>query len=84
MIVQNEQTNLRTGLHKQQQQQHLLHLHLLHLHQHLLHRIKHYKIDDLVMTWIKSWLTQCRQSVVVDGTSSPSVSVLSGISQGSY
>ena len=34
------------------------------------------------MTWIKSWLTQHTQSVVVDGTSSPSVYVLSGVPQG--
>jgi len=31
--------------------------------------------------WIKSWLTQHTQSFVVDGTSS-SVSVLSGVAQG--
>ena len=35
------------------------------------------------MTWTKSWLTQRTQSVVVvNGTSSPSVSVLSGVPQG--
>ena len=34
------------------------------------------------MTWIKSWLTQRTQCVVVDGISSSSVSVLSGVPQG--
>ena len=45
-------------------------------HQHLLHKLQHYKINDLVTTWIKSW------PVVVNGTSSSSVSVLSGVPQG--
>ena len=34
------------------------------------------------MTWIKFWLTQCTQSVVVDGTSSSPVSILSDVPQG--
>ena len=34
------------------------------------------------MTWNKSWLTQRTQCVVVDGISSSSVSVLSGVPQG--
>ena len=43
-----------------------------------------YKIDNLVWKWIQGaiWLTECSQSVVVDGTSSKPVSVLSGVPQG--
>jgi len=48
-------------------------------HQRLLHKLQHYKVDDLVTTWIKSWFTQRTQSIAVNGTSSLSVSVLSGV-----
>ena len=47
-------------------------------HRCLLAKFQHYKIDYLVWTWIKSWLTQRTQSVVVDGASSQPVPVLSG------
>ena len=50
-------------------------------HIRLLNKLQNCKIDNL-MTWIKSWLTQRTQSVVVDGTSSSQVSVLSGVPQG--
>ena len=48
----------------------------------LLNKLQYCKIDNLIRTWIKSWLTQRTQPVVVDGTSSSPVSVLSGIPQG--
>ena len=51
-------------------------------HLRLLKKLEHYKIDSLVMNWIRSWLTQRTQSVVVNGFSSPPVSVLSGVPQG--
>ena len=51
-------------------------------HIRLLNKLKNCKIDNLIMTWIKSWLIQRTQSVVVDGTSSSPVSVLSGVPQG--
>jgi len=51
-------------------------------HIHLLNKLQCCKIDNLIKTWIKSWLTQHIQSVVVDGTSSSPVSILSGIPQG--
>ena len=42
----------------------------------------YYKIDNLVWKWIQSWLTECSQSVVIDGASSKLASVLSGVPQG--
>ena len=51
-------------------------------HRHLLAKLQYYKIDNLVWKWIQSWLTECSQSVVVDGSSSKPVSVLSGVPQG--
>ena len=47
---------------------------------HRLAKLQYYKIDNLV--WIQSWLTECSQSVIIDGASSKPVSVLSGIPQG--
>ena len=44
-------------------------------------KLEHYKIDSLVMNWIKSWLTQRTQSVVVNGVSSSPASILSGVPQ---
>ena len=51
-------------------------------HIRLLNKFQNCKIGNLILTWIKSWLTQCTQSVVVDGTSSSPVSILSGMPQG--
>ena len=51
-------------------------------HRRLLAKLQYYKIDNLVWKWIWSWLTERSQSVVVDGASSKSVSVLSGVPQG--
>ena len=33
-------------------------------HRHLLVKLRYYKIDNLVWKWIRSWLTECSQSVV--------------------
>ena len=51
-------------------------------HRCLLAKLQYYKIDDLVWKWIQSWLTEHSQSVVVDGTSSKPVSVLSSVPLG--
>ena len=51
-------------------------------HKCLLNKLQNCKINNFIMTWIKSWLTQRTQCVVVDGISSSSVSVLSGVPQG--
>ena len=51
-------------------------------HRRLLPKLQYYKIDNLVWKWIHSWLTECSQSVVIDGASSKPVSVLSGVPQG--
>ena len=40
-------------------------------------------LDYRVLTWICSNLTECQQSVIVDGESSNSIPVLSGVPQGS-
>ena len=50
-------------------------------HRRLLNKLQNCKINNFIMTWIKSWLTQRTQCVVVDGISSSSVSVLSGVPQ---
>ena len=51
-------------------------------HVRLLNKLQNCKIDNLIITWIKSWLTQRTQCVVVAGVSFSSVSVLSGVPQG--
>ena len=51
-------------------------------HRRLLAKLQYYKIDNLVWKWIQSWLTERSQSMVIDGISSKSVSVLSGVPQG--
>ena len=51
-------------------------------HKRLSAKLHHYRIDHQVCAWIQSWLTQCTQSVAVDGVSSPPVCVLSGVPQG--
>ena len=48
-------------------------------HRGLLAKLQCYKIDNLVWKWIRSWLNERTQSVVVDGASSKPVSVLSGV-----
>ena len=50
-------------------------------HQHLLNKLEHYKIDNLIMTWIKSWLTQSTQFVVVNILLSISVCLIRCVSR---
>ncbi|KAI8492020.1 hypothetical protein Bbelb_303930 [Branchiostoma belcheri] len=52
-------------------------------HSLLLHKLKRYGIQDTTLTWIRSFLSDRRQAVIVDGHSSTYVSVRSGVPQGS-
>ena len=52
-------------------------------HSLLTHKLHHYGIRGNVNTWIKNWLKDRKQSVVVDGEKSEPVSVDSGVSRGS-
>ena len=51
-------------------------------HNKLLHKLKHYGIDGKINKWIRSFLTQRKQQVVIEGESSDSCSVDSGVPQG--
>ena len=51
-------------------------------HQRLLVKLRHYGITNSICHWISTWLTQRSQQVVLDGASSESVSVQSGVPQG--
>ena len=53
------------------------------LHQHLFVKLAHYGIRDLVLEWIKDFLTNRTQKVVLNNVTSSSVDVLSGVPQGS-
>ena len=48
-------------------------------HQRLLVKLKHYGIHDNICKWIETWLTQRFQKVVLDGVSSNSKPVHSGV-----
>ena len=52
-------------------------------HKRLLEKLKWYGIDGVTNRWIEQLLTGRTQSVVLDGISSDSASVLSGVPQGS-
>ena len=52
-------------------------------HSLLIHKLSHYGITGQVNTWIKNFLADRRQVVVVDGDTSGSVAVESGVPQGS-
>ena len=52
-------------------------------HQRLLLKLKAHGIGDALIDWIEQWLTDRRQSVVVDGEVSNWKSALSGVPQGS-
>ena len=51
-------------------------------HQRLLVKLRHYGITNNICHWISTWLTQRSQKVVLDSASSESVSVQSGVPQG--
>lgn len=48
-------------------------------HQRLISKLQFYGIQGSTLTWIKSWLTSRSQSVIIDGVSSKSVGVTSGV-----
>ena len=52
-------------------------------HQHLLRKLLHYGIRENIHSWIASSLSDCTQRVVVEGSSSDRVPVISGVPQGS-
>ena len=51
-------------------------------HQRLLHKLDHYGIRGTTLNWIQNFLTNITQKVVVDGSSSESARVKSGVPQG--
>ena len=51
-------------------------------HARLLKKLEHYGINELVLGWIRSWLLNRSQRVIIDGASSNEVSVRSGAPQG--
>ena len=51
-------------------------------HQHLLSKLQHYGINASLLLWIRNFLTTRSQRVVIDGQSSDSVPVTSGVPQG--
>ena len=51
-------------------------------HRRLLYKIHHYGITGKTNMWIKSWLCNRQQRVVLDGSASADSPVLSGVSQG--
>ena len=51
-------------------------------HQRLLHKLDHYGIRGTALNWIQNFLTNRTQKVVVDGSSSESARVKSGVPQG--
>ena len=52
-------------------------------HAGLLEKVKQAGIQDRLLTWFKSYLTERRQRVVVDGQESPWLNVPAGVPQGS-
>ena len=52
-------------------------------HTRLLYKLERYGVSSAVCGWIKSFLTGRTQQVVIDGESSESVPVTSGVPQGS-
>ena len=51
-------------------------------HQRLLLKLNHYGIRDKTLGWIRTWLTNRKQRVVVDGDKSEEASATSGVPQG--
>ena len=52
-------------------------------HQRLILKLKSHGMGKSIINWIEQWLTDRKQTVVVDGEVSSWKSVLSGVSQGS-
>ena len=52
-------------------------------HTKLIYKLKAHKVDVLTVEWIEAFLSSRSQVVVLDGTSSDSVPVTSGVPQGS-
>ena len=52
-------------------------------HQRLLQNLQHFRVQGSLHSWIASFLSDRTQSVVVEGSSSDSVPVVSGVPQGS-
>ena len=51
-------------------------------HQRLLHKLAYYGVTGHSLAWIKSFLSERKQSVVLDGVASAEIDVLSGVPQG--
>ena len=51
-------------------------------HQRLLYKLSHYGINGTTLTWIRNWLIDRSQRVVVDGEASGEAHVRSGVPQG--
>ena len=53
-------------------------------HRILMERLKQLHLDAFIIAWLGSYLTARHQSVVVNGTTSQAIPVISGVSQGSF
>ena len=53
-------------------------------HHRLLHKFDHYRIRGITLNWIQNFLTNIPQKVVVDGSSSESARLMSGVPQTYY
>ena len=51
-------------------------------HQHLFHKLAHYGIRGNILDWIKHFILQRSQCVVIEGQQSGSAAVTSGVPQG--
>ena len=52
-------------------------------HNRLIYKLREYGIDDRTTAWIEHWLSGRSQQVVIEGVTSDTVSVTSGVPQGS-